>query len=359
MTPSTAHVAERRAARKADPVLAGAGCLSGPAPDAAARPCLVRPEGPAHLLVVDDEPDGVELVIAHLRDYDFAVSTAVNGADALAAAHEQRPDLILLDISLPGLDGPEVLRRLKQAPATERIPVVMLTGHRDTERKVRCFEFGAADYLVKPVVEAELHARVTVQLHQSRLRRALSAKLRSYEQRFGPLDEPVAPAPCGETGARADVALLLRARQLLRERLADPPSLTELARLVGTNQPRLSKGFRTLFGTTVYGFVRESRLQRARELLAETQLPIKSIALEVGYRGTSDLTRAVKDHWGLTPTALRQRLQAPPAGEQAPPAAEQAPPAGEQAPPAREQAAPAASKSVPSADDWSPPASHA
>lgn len=311
MSPSRAPNAERLAARKPDSAVVDAATATGP--DAAALGCMTRPQGPAHLLVVDDDPDGVDVIIAHLRDYDFAVTTARNGTDALAAAGEHRPDLILLDVGMPGLDGVEVLQRLKRAPLTAAIPVLMLTGHRDTERKVRCFELGAADYLVKPVVEAELHARVTVQLRQSRLRHALSARLRGYEQRFGPLDErAVLPTPDG-AGSRADVALLLRARQILRERLADPPSLNELARMVGTNQPRLSKGFRTLFGTTVYGFVRESRLQRARELLAETQLPVKSIALEVGYCGTSDLTRAVKGHWGLTPTALRQRLQALPA----------------------------------------------
>ncbi|MCF8003940.1 MAG: DNA-binding response regulator [Chromatiaceae bacterium] len=281
-----------------------------PRPDPATQP-WERTVDPAHLLVVDDEIDSLELVIAHLRDYDFAVSTAQDGAEALAAAGEHRPDLILLDVSLPGLNGFEVLRRLKQIPATSAIPVLMVTGYGDTEHKVRCFELGAADYLVKPVAEAELHARVTAQLQQARLQQALSARLRGYEQRFGPLDEPE-PGVAGEKGMRADVALLMNARQILRERLAEPPSLTELARLVGTNQPRLSKGFRTLFGTTVSGFVRECRLRRAREMLAETQLPVKSIALEVGYRSTSDLTRAVKGHWGLTPTALRQRLRTAP-----------------------------------------------
>lgn len=284
------------------------GCYAAPTPGEPARP-VERNETPAHLLVVDDELDGLELMIAHLRDYDFAVSTARSGAEALAAAGECRPDLVLLDVSLPGPDGFEVLQRLKQTPATRAIPVLMVTGHQAVEYKVRCFELGAADYLVKPVVEAELHARVTAQLRQTRLRHALSMRLRSYEQRFGPLDEAVPPA---DATSHPDVALLLRARQILRERLDDPPTLTELARLVGTNQPRLSKGFRTLFGTTAYGFVREARLRRARELLAETQLPVKSIALEVGYRGTSDLTRAIKGRYGLTPTALRQRLQASP-----------------------------------------------
>jgi transcriptional regulator GlxA family with amidase domain len=94
---------------------------------------------------------------------------------------------------------------------------------------------------------------------------------------------------------------------LLRARLADPPSLKDLAKIVGTNQPRLSRSFRALFGTTVYGYLREARMQRARELVTGTRMPVKSIALEVGYRSTSDLTRAVKERFGMTPSELRER----------------------------------------------------
>jgi DNA-binding response OmpR family regulator len=311
MIPTPKPAAEHRVFRDHPPAaLAG---MVPPVPEprpASAFDAAAHDLAPAHILVVDDDLDGLQLIITHLRDYDFAVSTAQNGSEALAAAGEARPDLILLDLSLPGLDGFAVLGRLKQSPATESIPVIVLTGHRDVEHKIRCFELGAADYLVKPAAEAELHARVTAQLRQMHLRFALSRRLRSYEQRFGPLDE-AARGACEGT-RQTDVTLLLRARQILRERLANPPSLTELARIVGTNQPRLSKGFRTFFGTTAYGFVRETRLRRARELLAETQLPVKTIALQIGFRGTSDLTRAVKGHYGVTPTVLRRRLQALP-----------------------------------------------
>jgi DNA-binding response OmpR family regulator len=312
INPSTAAAAERRPAVEPFSVVVDTGASPVPEPphDAAPAP-LERAEDPAHLLVVDDDIDGLELIITHLRDYDLAVSTAQCGREALAIAGEVRPDLILLDLSLPGLDGFAVLGRLKQSPATASIPVIVLTSHRDIEHKVRCFELNAADYLVKPVAEAELHARVTAQLRQVHLRHALSRRLRTYEQRFGPLDEAV-PAAAADSTTHADVAMLLHARQILRERLADPPSLTELARLVGTNQPRLSKSFLALFGTTAYGFVRETRLRRARELLAGTQLPVKTIALQIGYRGSSDLTRAIKSRYGVTPTVLRERLQALP-----------------------------------------------
>lgn len=101
---------------------------------------------------------------------------------------------------------------------------------------------------------------------------------------------------------------LQRARQLLRERIADPPSLDQLAAELGISQPRLSRDFRALFGTSVFGFLREARLQRARTLLTTTTLPIKAIALEVGYRDPRDLGRGIKQRFGMTPSELRERL---------------------------------------------------
>lgn len=263
-------------------------------------------DAPAHVLAVDDEPSGLRLVIDHLRDYGFAVSAATNGAEGLELARRNAPDLILLDLRMPGEDGFEVLRRLKADARTREIPVLLVTAREDTASRLQGFELGADDYLTRPVAEAELHARVAVHLRRHRLVGALEQRLRAFERRFGTLDEddPLASRP---DLPRQEVERLCRARQVLRERLAEPPSLNELARIVGTNQPRLSRGFRALFGTTVFGFLREARLQRARELLTGTRLPVKTIALEVGYRNTADLTRGVKERFGITPTGLRER----------------------------------------------------
>lgn len=262
----------------------------------------------AHVLIVDDDLDGLGLAIDYLRDYDFAITTATDGGEGLDLARRDRPDLILLDLRMPVLDGFEVLRRLTAADSTRDIPVLLLTARNDVDSKVRGFELGAADYLTKPIAEAELHARVTAQLRRRRLMCALERRLRAYEQRYGGLDAGETPDAERFEIHRQEVARLYRARQVLRERLAHPPTLNDLAQLLGTNQPRLSRGFRALFGTTVFGFIREARLQRARELLIKTCWPIKSIALEVGYRNTGDLSRGVKERFGMTPSELRERL---------------------------------------------------
>lgn len=266
------------------------------------------PDDSAQVLIVDDDLAGLGLMIAYLRDYDFAIATATGGGEGLELARRDRPDLILLDLRMPDLDGFEVLVRLKAAASTRQIPVLLLTASTDVDSKVRGFDLGAADYLTKPITEAELHARVTSQLRHRRLTSNLERRLRAYEQRYGCLDDGEAPDAERFETHRQEVARLYRARQLLRERLAQPPTLNDLAKLLGTNQPRLSRGFRTLFGTTVFGFLREARLARARELLVETSWPIKSIALEVGYRNTGDLSRGIKERFGMTPSELRERM---------------------------------------------------
>lgn len=258
------------------------------------------------LVIVDDDLAGIDLLIDYLRHFDFAIATATGGDDGIDEIRRRQPDLVLLDVNMPPPDGFEVLRRLKQSARTREIPVLLLTGRGDSQSKVRGFELGASDYLTKPVDRAELHARLTAHLSRARLQVVLERRLRSYQQRFGHLaDASADQAP----GSQPDqqVEQLYRARQLLRERLADPPSLDQLAAELGISQPRLSRDFRALFGTSVFGFLRELRLQRARELLTTTTLPIKTIALEVGYRDPRDLGRGIKQRFGMTPSELRER----------------------------------------------------
>ncbi len=265
-----------------------------------------RLEKPAHLLIIDDDLIGIGLTIEYLREYDFAVATATSGLEGLEKARDARPDLILLDLSMPAPNGFEVLQALKDSEFTREIPVLLLSAYEDTHSKVRGFDLGASDYITKPVDAVELRARVTAQLHSRRIQSTLTQRLLAYERRYGALTEVVEDTPRTDV-TRQEIERLYRARQILREQLAEPPSLDDLAQTLGTNQPRLSRGFRTLFGTTVFGFIRELRLQRARELLIRSALPVKSIALEVGYRNTSDLTRGIKERFGMTPTEIRER----------------------------------------------------
>ncbi len=123
------------------------------------------PAPEARLLVVDDDADIVELLAASLRFSGFDVTTASNGHDALALAGSLRPDLIVLDVMMPGLDGLGVVRRLREGG--NRVPVVMLTAKDATEDRVSGLTVGGDDYITKPFSLEEVVARIRAVLRRS------------------------------------------------------------------------------------------------------------------------------------------------------------------------------------------------
>ena len=114
---------------------------------------------PRTILAVDDNPANVRLLEAVLVAHGYEVTAATSGPEALAAVALQSPDLVLLDILMPGMDGFELCRRLRADPATEALPVIMITATGEQE-KLRSLEAGADDFVTKPLDQAELLARV-------------------------------------------------------------------------------------------------------------------------------------------------------------------------------------------------------
>ena len=112
------------------------------------------------VLVADDDRDILELVAFRLERAGYDVVTANNGAEALEVANERVPDLAVLDVMMPRLDGYEVTRRLRDDDGTERIPVILLTARVQEADVQRGFDAGADDYLKKPFSPQELRARV-------------------------------------------------------------------------------------------------------------------------------------------------------------------------------------------------------
>jgi len=121
-----------------------------------------------NIFVVEDEEDILDLIRHHLTKEGFVVATATNGLEAVKAILRKPPDLILLDLMLPGLDGLEVCRKLKKEPKTADIPVLMVTAKDEESDVVAGLELGADDYIVKPFRMKELIARVRTALRRQR-----------------------------------------------------------------------------------------------------------------------------------------------------------------------------------------------
>ena len=120
------------------------------------------------ILAVDDEPDILALVAYHLARAGYRVSTAATGAEALQAAREEHPALVVLDLMLPELSGFEVLERMRADQALAETPVLMLTARREESDRVQGLSLGADDYLVKPFSPQELVLRVRNILRRTR-----------------------------------------------------------------------------------------------------------------------------------------------------------------------------------------------
>jgi two-component system phosphate regulon response regulator PhoB len=118
------------------------------------------------ILVVDDEPDITALVAYHLAKAGYRVSTAANGPDALKAAREERPDIVILDLMLPGVSGYDVLAEMRRREETRDVGVILLTARREEQDRIRGLSLGADDYLTKPFAPQELSLRVNALLRR-------------------------------------------------------------------------------------------------------------------------------------------------------------------------------------------------
>jgi DNA-binding response OmpR family regulator len=125
------------------------------------------------ILVVDDTPASLRLLTDILKAVGYEVRSAISGELALRAATSNPPELVLLDIRMPEMDGYEVCRRLKAQPATSNVPVIFVSSISETDEKVQGFGLGAVDFVTKPYHRDELLARVRTHLELNRLRNNL------------------------------------------------------------------------------------------------------------------------------------------------------------------------------------------
>jgi two-component system phosphate regulon response regulator PhoB len=141
------------------------------------------PSAGERILVVDDEPDIVALIAYHLAKAGYRVSTAATGADALQAARDERPRLVVLDLMLPGMSGFDVLEQIRATAATRNVAVLMLTARAEEADRIRGLSLGADDYLTKPFSPQELVLRVGAILRRVSVAGVLDADVVS----IGPL----------------------------------------------------------------------------------------------------------------------------------------------------------------------------
>lgn len=253
-------------------------------------PPYPTPSANDRVLIVDDDPFARQRIRAVLEQADLEVIEADCGAGGLDLARTHAPELILLDLRMPGMDGLETYRRLRALPGQADTVVVFLTASVEETASVAAFDLGADDYITKPFRDAELLARLRSHLARQR-------RMGQYRRQ---IDHHLASRPTAANTSdrlRGD-QLVGKAMRILVDNLAHPPTVAALARQVGTNEQKLTRLFRDTYATTPFEMLR---------LLRDGDLPIAYVAEQVGYRNAGDFTTAFRRQFQLTPRDYRKQ----------------------------------------------------
>lgn len=240
------------------------------------------------ILLIDDSVAELRVLIDMLSARKWRTVVSFDGLDGYRKTTLKPPDLILLDVRMPGMDGFGTLRRLKADVRTQSIPVIFLTAAEDKADRLTGLSLGAVDYIIKPYVsEDEVLARIGIHLELSR--------------------QPGASPEVVTAGMEGHSSLVVAATALLLEKMDQPPAMGALVRQLGTNEKSLNNAFHEAFQLPVFGWLREQRLKLARQLLAQTDTPIADIAAHCGYGSPANFATAFKERFDCSPRNFRQR----------------------------------------------------
>lgn len=246
-----------------------------------------------HILVIDDNPHEIEDLLSALKLQGARVTVASQPRKGLQLAQVFFPDLIVLDVHMPSIDGFAICRLLREIPSCQDIPIIFLTSAADVADRVSGLTLGAVDYVLKPFAVDEMIARIAV--HVQLVKRS-HTQLNKAE--LSPFDQ------------HPDQVVLQAALRLIARELNDLPKLAEIAEQVGTHDKKLSAIFRQHLGMTVFAWVREERLRKAQELLAHSHMTIEDVSSEVGFTSAANFATAFRERFLITPTGYRQKIAA-------------------------------------------------
>lgn len=246
-----------------------------------------------HILVIDDCLEDISSLLVLLKAQRWRITEASEAHQGYQRAQALRPDLIVLDVRMPGMNGFTLGRLLREVPGLSEVPIIFLTNAGDLDERLEGLSLGAVDYVLKSSAAEEVLARIRIHLQLAQRLCAGAAAGRGVL--------------LNDERMHADQILLRAAMRFIAQNLGEVPSLAELARKVGTHDKRLSAIFRAHLNMTVFGYIREARLRRGQELLADSSMSVQGIADLVGFRSTCNFTTAFRERQGMTPSQFRQQ----------------------------------------------------
>ena len=267
----------------------GSNPLIKPSQQLKAETPIIREKKPLKILVVEDYPD-LRNFIKRILYRSYSIIEASNGEEGVELALEETPDLIISDIMMPKKDGIQLCTELKSHPATNHIPIILLTARAAKADKFKGLNHGADDYLTKPFDESELLVRIRNLLE---IRKNLQQK---YEKEIW-----LKPSEVKVTSTQEK--FLQQLKEILEENLSNEVLTAEyLAKSMALSRSQFHRKLKALTNQSTTEFIRTYRLERGAELLKQKFGNVSEIAYEVGFSNRTYFSTCFQKHFGCPPS---------------------------------------------------------
>ncbi|MDE5877987.1 MAG: substrate-binding domain-containing protein [Muribaculaceae bacterium] len=256
------------------------------------------------VLVIDDNAD-IRAMLKQLLSPDYTVLEAPDGRYGIKMATRYLPDLVVCDVMMPGMDGMECCRRLKEETATSHIPVLLLTACALDEQRSEGYRQGADGYLSKPFSGNVLQARVESLITN---RRRLSEALIERNPASVKPDSAPKPDPTKAKSGDLDSDFYRAFTKIVEDQLANSELTTEeVAEQMGFSRTQLYRKLKALTNYSPNELIRNMRLRKARHLLATTEDTVSQIAYAVGFNSPSYFSKCFRECYGELPADIQKR----------------------------------------------------
>lgn len=263
-------------------------------PEAEEQPSLTG--SAQHLLIVDDNPQIVEYLSGYF-ERQFRISKAFNGDDAVKIVEDGGIDMIISDVMMPGIDGIQFCKKIKQNILTCHIPVILLTAKNETTNQVKGLEAGADDYVTKPFSVPLLEAKVQNIIRSRR-------RLKEY---YSSATEIIPENIALNT---LDEEFLRNAIHIIEESLIDPEfSVLKLSRKIGMSRSSLYLKLKAITGESTTDFIKRIKFKKAAELLESKAHSVTEVAYLSGFSSLSYFSTSFKQYYGYLPTEYAANKQ--------------------------------------------------
>jgi DNA-binding response OmpR family regulator len=244
------------------------------------------------LLIVEDNEEFRRFLVEQLSSR-FNMLQASDGEQGLGIASQKYPDLIISDLMMPGMNGIELCKKIKNSLQTSHIPVILLTARLSDEAKIECYRAGADSYIAKPFNFEVLLTRIEMLIEQQDKRKRL-------------FHEAINVQPGSITTTSLDEEFIRKALQLIEKNIDSPDySNDDLSRDLGMSRSCLYPKFQSITGQTPNHFIRSIRLKRAAQLLQTNVHTVSEISWMVGINDIKYFNKYFKEEFGKTPTQYR------------------------------------------------------